>query len=400
MDCKIQEHPLASKLPQETATPTLQPDSEIFRSLSRDSGSPEKIEDWLTTDRPQLFIHIVSFTDATMVTLTALHTFLDALARIELFKGWIMSLNGRLNEVPDIYAFDFDPLENLGKMPTEPSVLNPYRTTGFHLFLFIIKYMLQSLKPKQTTKTICISAATLKKLKSQALAEVQAVDPKAFVSDGDVVAAWWTKLATLHLAKSKNRTVTILNTFSLRSLLAKPYPNPDSPPLLPEGKPYIANTTDAIYTLTPSHDILSKPLSHTALAIRKSIQEQATRAQVEAVAAMRWNSKMPPVFGGSDSFMLVFSNRSKARFYDVFDFSKAVVDTKEQELRNQSKPVDRIGRPTFIYSQGFINGLQLRNAAPFEGPDGNGNFWLSGTMDDENWAGVQEAFNREWGSLN
>lgn len=333
-----------------------------------------------------------------MVTMTAPHSLMDAMARIELFKCWIMSLNGRLDSVPDLYGFDFDPLEKLGQKATESSVLDPYRITGFRLFLFIVNYIIQSFGQKQTIKTICISPTALKKLKSQALAEVQAFDPKAFISDGDVISAWWAKLGTLHIAKSKNRMVTILNTYNLRSLLAKSYPNPNSTPLIPEGKPYIANTTDAIYALIPSHELLAKPLGYIALAIRKAIQAQATRAQVEAVAAMRWNSRTPPVFGRNNSFMLVLSNRSKAKFYDVFDFSKAVVNSKELAF-DESKLVERVGKPAFIYTHAFMNdGVQLRNAGTFEGPDGNGNFWLFVSLDDKNWDGVQEALDREWSS--
>ncbi|CAG8983623.1 hypothetical protein HYALB_00004645 [Hymenoscyphus albidus] len=383
MSCNIKEYPLASQIPKATPVPTLQPDCAMFRSLSRDSHSPKRLEDWLISDIPQLYIHIVSLSDATMVAMTAMHTFLDANARVELVKAWVMSLNGRLNEVPEIYGFDFDPLEKLGKMATEESVLERHRTTDFGLFWWLAKLIIQSLFWKQTIRTICISPAALKKLKSQALTEVQALDSKAFLSDGDIISAWWTKYATLHLAKSKDRTVTIVNAFSMRPLLEKPYPNPDSTPLLPEGKPCLALSSDAIYTLIRAHEILAKPLSHTAL---------STRAQVEAMAAMLRSSKVPLVYGGSKSSMLVLSNRSKAKFYDVFDFSGAVVKVDE----HLSKPIERIGRPAFIYALSIISGLSVRDNAVFEGPDGMGNLWLTATMDEENWAGVQEAIHREW----
>ena len=65
----MKEHPIASQLPQATNRPSVQADPKDFTLLALGKGSPRTIEEYLYTDAPQLSLHIVSFTDATLVTL-------------------------------------------------------------------------------------------------------------------------------------------------------------------------------------------------------------------------------------------------------------------------------------------------------------------------------------------
>lgn len=51
------------------------PDDSV--SLMRQDGDPTSIDDWLYSDRPLLGLRIVSFDDATLVTLSWSHVVLD-----------------------------------------------------------------------------------------------------------------------------------------------------------------------------------------------------------------------------------------------------------------------------------------------------------------------------------
>jgi hypothetical protein len=99
-DVDIEEHPLASKLPKPSTSPTILGDPYDFHGLMRPSDGPKELADYIYTDEPQLGVHIVSFRDATLVSLSCSHTFADALGIKALLEAWSLVLQGRDDEVP------------------------------------------------------------------------------------------------------------------------------------------------------------------------------------------------------------------------------------------------------------------------------------------------------------
>lgn len=85
-DTSIREHPVAAALPPfaeaaQGADDVPQPvpgDPDRFLSLMRQDGDPTELEDYLYSDRPLLGLHVVSFDDATLLTLSWSHVVLDA----------------------------------------------------------------------------------------------------------------------------------------------------------------------------------------------------------------------------------------------------------------------------------------------------------------------------------
>lgn len=74
--------------------PTLFPGSDVFHELVTALGHATKFSSWTETDLPALCVHVVSFADATLLTLSWSHVFLDAIGRQSLLKAWIAVLNG------------------------------------------------------------------------------------------------------------------------------------------------------------------------------------------------------------------------------------------------------------------------------------------------------------------
>jgi hypothetical protein len=68
-DMLVAAHPVASRLPKPSTKPAIVGDPEEFHDIMRPADAPKTFEDYLRTDRPQLGLHIVSFRDATLVTL-------------------------------------------------------------------------------------------------------------------------------------------------------------------------------------------------------------------------------------------------------------------------------------------------------------------------------------------
>lgn len=142
---------------------------------------------------------------------------------------------------------------------------------------------------------------------------------KPFISDGNIICAWWTRLAIQSMSQTSSRTVLIMNAFDLRTALSKE--------IIPSGAACMSNLSGVIYTSLPVYQIFQKPLSFVASQIRRSIQEQGTRSQVEAFVTLHQKLTATigraPMFGDSSNQLVVFSNWNKGRFFSI-DFSSVV----------------------------------------------------------------------------
>ncbi|KAK2051371.1 hypothetical protein LY76DRAFT_675569 [Colletotrichum caudatum] len=102
----IDEHPLASQLPQPTVSTSLQANHgiDLAAELGLGPAAPHTMNDFLTTDAPQLSLHVVSFQDATLVSLTWPHIATDGMGMGHLVHPWSLVLAGRHDEVPPMLA--------------------------------------------------------------------------------------------------------------------------------------------------------------------------------------------------------------------------------------------------------------------------------------------------------
>jgi hypothetical protein len=101
--------------------------------------------------------------------------------------------------------------------------------------------------------------------------------------------------------------------------------------------------------------------------VRRSIQEQGSREQIEAYASIfRLDSKnrAPPFFGESSMRLLMFSNWKKANMFGA-DLAAATVTARDTPLL-----------PSYVQSsQGPYN---FADGIIIVGKDPEGNYWISG----------------------
>ncbi|KAI1103614.1 hypothetical protein F4804DRAFT_333162 [Jackrogersella minutella] len=388
---EIARHPTGSRLPRPTARPTVLSDPEDYAPLLRRWDAPRQLSDYLYSDLPQLGLHIVSFSDATIVTLSWPHTLLDAMGRKELLDAWIAVLEGRDDDVKPLYGIFQDPLEPLGSDPQEPYVLARHRLTSMQAFMFIVSYIWKTLfwSPGEDTRMVFVPGSHVHCLHRGALDYLAAtVHPdekvKPFVSEGDVLSSWITRLALLPL-RHTDQTVSIMNAFGLRSVLAKD--------LLPPTHAYVGNAVAGVYAFVSMRELFTRPLGHTARAVRQSIAEQGTRQQVEASAAAEraaLRRGKVAMYGEQNMVPVMVSNWSKARFFDT-DFKAAVV----RPGTDPSRRANKVGRPSYIQPNGLVDGMPARNSFPVVGKDAAGNYWLAGTLKKGLWAAVQQEMDNE-----
>ncbi|PKS13036.1 hypothetical protein jhhlp_000377 [Lomentospora prolificans] len=392
-DIRIRDHPVASKIPNGfsgDAPANLLNPNEFKELMRRKEGSPSHIDDYLTQDRPQLGLHVTSFTDATLVCISWPHTFWDAMGRREFLLAWTATLAGQEDKVLPLNGFDASPLTGFCDNPKEEYKLLPKRLSIPQMIVFGLRLWFESFWwTQEETRVVCIPASYIQQTKAQAVVELKEAAAAAgqptegiFLSDGDILSAWGTKLLTKHIPIGQKQTICILNAFGWRELLA--------PDILPRSKAYLANASSAVFTYLRGNDVASHPISYSAGLVRQSLQELGTRAQLEASVklnreAMRATGH-PPLYGDATMQLIVVSNWSKAKFFEM-DFSPAIVPGTPS-----AKGGEPVGKPSYIQVCGISNGFSLRNAFQVSGKDRDGNYWLSVTLRKQVWDSINEAW--------
>ena len=433
-DIGFSEHPIASKLPRPNGAVQVTGEPKEYRSLLVSENSPTKIEDWLYTDRAQLTLHFVSFTDTTLLTVTWPHTLMDLMSLHAIFNAWTDILEGRENDVPNIVGEDTDLLAALGDPPDpnpncddaieeEDFILNGKEVTGWQYFRFVYNYLWDLFFTRDLEfRHIILPPSVLSALRSEATSSLTTPSPTIpppptippstsspttpFISDGDILTAWYIRLLTSCLPStphaSPTRSIQIINVFNLRTLLTS-----TSPPLLPHRTAYIGNCWSMIQSFIPLHDLLTAPLGHLAARLRADLLAQTTRAQIIAryrvQRAVEARGGTPPLYGQADMQISPVSNWGKARLFDV-DFGTAVLCGRGAGSGSGSGSGERGGRarargkPVVVLGDATVKGAALRNCGNLTGVDGEGNVWVGGNLERGTWVNVERELGKYGGS--
>lgn len=232
-DAACADHPIGSQLPQPTQDrPSLVCNPAELAALFRGADGPLKMDDYLSSDRPQVSLHVVSFADKTVVVLYWPHSVFDAMGMKVMFDAWTLVLQGREAEVRPPHGWDHDALAEFGAAPKEPHVLAAKLMTPGKLVMYGLKNVLDLAWRSKENRMACIPGAFLEKLRAQALEELAAEaaeegkeGEKPWVSEGDVLAAWWLRLAVSHIPRDSTRNVSNPLYYYITILLDTNYPS-------------------------------------------------------------------------------------------------------------------------------------------------------------------------------
>jgi hypothetical protein len=301
-----------------------------------------------------------------------------------LFKAWTAVLRGQEDEVPLFHNLDKDPLSSLSEMtPAKKHVLWGRVLKGLNMLPFIVRYIFELIwYREEEDRVIFVPGQFLQDMRSKVLQELTDESNGAkthFVSDGDVLLSWWVRTMLSALRPGANRTVSIMNIFDIRPTIAED--------VVPPGSVLTRNAIFASYTILSTRQILEQSLSYTAAQLRRCLEEQRTREQVQALAALLKEAiektGLPPVIGDSDTLLIVSSNWHKGRFFEV-DFSAAAITPGVPVTERANK----LGRPSYINVTSHSKGISTRNAGSIIGKDGAGNWWLAWSMRKAAWPAV------------
>ncbi|KAJ4312152.1 hypothetical protein N0V94_007590 [Neodidymelliopsis sp. IMI 364377] len=294
--------------------------------------------DWTTTDHPPLSVHVISFTDATLVTLSWPHVFSDAAGIHNLLEAWVAVLEGREEEVPSLMPFEEDPVVSIAaNAKSSDHILSSTALTGIWFFLFVIGYIYELIVHSK-------------------------------------------EASRMHLRPSQ--PVHVINVMDIRQ------PSRILP--ISGEKSYVGNAVGGAVTFTTVAELEKLSVSELAFRVRKDLEKQRSPDQVEAYIAWSHDcyskSGRFPLAGSWNQIIFSLSNWTRAKFYEV-DFSKAGPDLEERATK--------LGRPSFLMASGGVQGLSLRNGGPLLGKDANGNWWITWVLRAKAWSEIEKAFRDE-----
>lgn len=209
-----EDHPAASCIPRPcNDQPAVVGDPDDLSELIYGQEVPKTLDDYIYTDRPQLGLRVISFKNSTIVVLHWIHLAFDATAKRALLDAWMLMLQGRESEILEPLAPNDYILERLGKNPTEPHVLAKHHVSKLGLVWWVLQNFYNLAVGKKEHRMVCVPATYLAKLREKALEELaaQAGSEESeipFLSEGDVLLAWVSRLAMANLPKNSEKTVS------------------------------------------------------------------------------------------------------------------------------------------------------------------------------------------------
>lgn len=419
-DMKLQEHPVSRRLPNIEDNDCIQSFETlpVTTELTPREGGPKVLEYWTHSDKAQLGLDIANFQDATLVTITWLHTLMDALGLHTLLDAWIAVLEGRDEDVPELWDYDVDYLEELGTLQNEEdeekkqhsvwaaaSSLKDWisrlpKLPSFKLILAVLHWRLFQTPKPQCDRKMYIPASSMARLRNEAMSDLASLDPSQitynttappkttpFLSDGDIITSWLIRhLVTSDLDLPKHpptRPILVLNVLEMRDVLSEA--TEKYKVLIPKNTAYIGNATAGIFTPFTLKDFLGLPLGHVAAKLRKEIVEKGNREALEKThrdqRLGRYDHILPP---GTTMIpkTIIMSNWNKARFFET-DFSAALVRGGSEE----SNGGGRRGRPTYYHTNGIFrrqsDWVSLAHMTNLVGKDAKGGYWVTASMPKE-----------------
>ncbi|KAF5671964.1 hypothetical protein FDENT_10810 [Fusarium denticulatum] len=386
-DISIEEHNSAKLLPKATSRPSTFPGASGPRDFGIPPGEPASLKDYTSRDVPMIGLHIITFQDATLVTITWPHVLFDAVGFSHLIEAWSTVLAGYRERVPNIIGAKNDVLYGLGNIAhagpqyaaSEARILS-----GIVFIMFVIRMLwIMLTQPIVESRIICLPKDVVDKLHQRALGDIKednSVQDDPWISPSDAILAWLSR-ALVGSSRSP-RSISMTTPIDARTRLSQ-LQNADGV--------YVQNMIlGSFVNITP--DDLRVPLGKQALVSRRGLLQQLDESNLIGILQLfrkRWDDgkTRAPIFAAPGSQLLLTNNRLKINLFATADFGPAVIQAgKDQQRKN------RPGRPVHHYASSLNPGITMRNFVNIHTRDLEGNYWLSGFFTPRQWSRIEDGF--------
>lgn len=373
----IREHILDGTLPYSNDKPCVLDTPEILDAILAGPEAPKCLDDWLYSDRPALVVHVITFLDATFVTLNYSHSLVDGVGKREIMTNWCKVLAGRLGDVTPLANWDEDPMSIICRPPSadeERYVHEEIRLTGWRKWYWVLRFIADRFKNRNNyrQRNVFIPASIMAQLRKEANDHATG---KTYLSDNQLLTAWLLRLACLPL-KGSNRPLGITSAVDLRGFHLRG---------LRPGTVYMQNLLAYTWINTTASSLLCSPLGTAAALMRTGLKRQLSLAQVQAAAYLTHaavaRTGTPDFFTGKDSFLISVSSLAKAKYWEAVDFSPALLKAGSRG--------DHAGKPSW-QSSTPRSGMKPSCLVVVQGSDLKGNWFAQMVLSQRTWNMVED----------
>lgn len=348
-------------------------------------GFPSTVQDLIDRKLPQLVLHILSFHDATILTLSFPPTTMDAAGFKAFLENWSLCMANKPDEVTPIFGSHQDALEKLvteaeEKQPLGELIMDK-RLTALTPKLAPNWWRRRSHQPMQSRMVYIpkdIYNDFMIDIREDIAGILEEDDERPVTTDADIILAWISKLQAAtdlkqrgvlstsivnlrcHLSTFRDPTVEFLQSLTLP---AYSYISPEE-----------ATDTIGAIALQQKHNMHNQMTEHQLLTLTKHIIQK------------KKSGKNPlPIYDAPSIPHLEFNNFSPLRLFSAVDFSPAVLCSGEFEAPRYNLP----GAVTAAYRL-MRDTNDEEPVCSVLGKDCGGNFWMTGHLEPAVWVKVEE----------
>ncbi|KAH8797945.1 hypothetical protein F5884DRAFT_145506 [Xylogone sp. PMI_703] len=385
-DMAMNEHPLAGQLPKGTGRTETYPSPRNFLPFGIGPGQAHEFHDFLSTDIPQFALHVVTFTDGTLVSISHSHMTTDLLGLNSVISAWSLTLAGKDEAVPPLAGYKDDGMKDLWDPPAkEQHLLAGTELTGWRLAYWATTSIYEAWRSSPEQRILCVPKQTMDNLVRGARMHLEnrelpgSSGNEVFISQGDILAALICRMIAQNQPASSTRNIMTWMALDPRTRIKS----------FDQQAVYVQNSPTAVFFSCPANRALELPLGKLALVVREAVAAQATEEQLKAYTCLSMEamktSGSPVMFGDKDMAFHVMSNWLKANLFDTMDFSPAIVKEKVSKTADSKR-----GHPTYYHATdpGKHSITFLVHLVVVMGMDHNGDTWLSAVLPSNIWSNM------------
>ena len=390
-DSPMTEHPLAAKLPRPTGKIATYPGPKEFCSLGLGPGTPRSIDDFVFSGKPQFCLHVQSFTDGTLVSVTHSHISTDLMGWASILEAWSLVLAGKREAVSPLVGYREDAFDALwNPAPKQRHVLADKVLDGWRFKYWGLRSLYDSWRCSDVqSRTLCLPKHTMENIMQEARSHILVeVDATAsgfkipFISEGDVLTAVACRMLAQYYGLSSGRELTTIMAVDPRSRATS---------VFRQDVAYVQNSPTNIYFFCRANEALGLPLGKLALLVRESITTQATEQQLKAAASLSVESmratKLPVIFGNKNMATQFMSNWTKGNLAEKMDFSPAVMQNS-----GEGPGTSKRGHPVYYQASDPSHNAVSVISSVFVvvQKDYDSNTWFSISLPGKMWSDLME----------
>ncbi|KAG6260967.1 hypothetical protein E4U46_003170 [Claviceps purpurea] len=363
--------------------------------------SPTTVQEIIDRNVPQLILHILAFSDATIVTITTPENMMDYASFKSLLENWSLVLAGRQEEVALVYGPHNDILEELVHKAEEKNAIerieNLRASERFSRFSILPNRWRRRIDPVLQRRIVHVPKAVYEELLSQIRRDITRIleneEQRPIVNDAEILFAWMSQLQGGD-ATRKTRAVTMRNMFNFRHRLSS---------LRDPSGEYLQTLTFPLQS-TLSAESAKKSIGHIALQHKRDMDRQTSENQLRSLVKSYLQSKK----GGRDPFQkmanaggvsLDYCNMTSLHLLSAADFRPAVLQLVgggglDQEKGRNSTRYNAPGTMTTAYV--LESGMRRPKDAVCQaiGKDSEGSFWMYCQLEHSVWERLEEELYR------